>query len=74
MVRLGETLFGVGGVMMIIGLVLARFPRLYGWFGKLPGDIMTSNVIAPVASMLVLSLMVSAVSMVLSLLLRLIRS
>lgn len=68
--RLGETLFSVGGVMMVAGLLMARFPKAVGWFGKLPGDFMTANVFAPITSMLVVSLSLSLVSSILAFILK----
>lgn len=71
--RIGETLFTLGGMMLIIGVLLIKFPRSITWFGKLPGDIMTPNIIAPFASMLVISLGLSALSMIFGALLRMLR-
>ncbi|MEA4884941.1 MAG: DUF2905 family protein [Clostridia bacterium] len=71
--RIGAVLFQAGGMMLTVGLVLVRWPKAISWFGKLPGDIMTANVIAPFTSMLLASLAVSALSWLFSALLRLIR-
>jgi hypothetical protein len=71
--RIGEILFSLGGVMMVAGLLMARFPRALGWFGRLPGDIVTPNVFAPVASMLVVSLGLSLLANLLGWLLRALR-
>jgi len=71
--RIGSALFQIGGMMFLIGLALIRFPNAFSWFGHLPGDIMTEHVIAPFASMLVVSLAISGLSRLFSALLRLIR-
>ena len=71
--RIGAILFQLGGIMLLVGLVLVRFPAAFSWFGRLPGDIMTEHVIAPFASMLIVSLGLSGLSWVFSALLRLIR-
>jgi len=71
--RIGSALFQIGGMMLLIGLALVRFPNAFSWFGHLPGDIMTEHVIAPFASMLVVSLAISGLSRLFSALLRLIR-
>jgi len=71
--RIGSALFQIGGIMLLIGLILVRFPGASAWFGRLPGDIMTEHVIAPFTSMLVVSLGLSGLSWVFSALLRLLR-
>lgn len=71
--RIGSALFQIGGMVFLIGFILVRFPGAFSWFGHLPGDIMTEHVIAPFASMLIVSLGLSGLSWVFSALLRLIR-
>ena len=71
--RIGSALFQIGGIMLLIGLILVRFPGAFAWFGRFPGDIMTEHVIAPFTSMLVVSLGLSGLSWVFSALLRLLR-
>ena len=71
--RIGSALFHIGGMMLLIGLILVRFPGAFSWFGRLPGDIMTEHVIAPFTSMLIISAGLSVLSWVFSALLRLIR-
>ncbi|MCR4426462.1 MAG: DUF2905 family protein [Firmicutes bacterium] len=71
--RIGETLFQLGGMMFVAGLVMVKFPGLFGWFGKLPGDFMTPNVFAPFGSMIVVSMVVSGLSLFFGMLLRLIK-
>ncbi|HHY63325.1 MAG: DUF2905 family protein [Bacillota bacterium] len=71
--RIGAILFQIGGMMTVIGFILVRHPKAFSWFGHLPGDFMTETVIAPIASMLVISLGLSALSWICGALLRLIR-
>lgn len=37
--QIGKFLFALGLMIALVGLFLWRFPSLFGWFGKLPGDI-----------------------------------
>jgi hypothetical protein len=59
---LGLALLVAGGIVMLIGL--AAYVGLLGWFGKLPGDLRYDSgnvkVYAPIASMLLISLGLSA--------------
>lgn len=71
--KIGAALFQIGGMMTLMGFVLVKWPGAFAWFGKLPGDIMTEHVIAPFASMLIISAGLSALSWIFSVLLRLIR-
>ncbi|MDD3598825.1 MAG: DUF2905 family protein [Bacillota bacterium] len=71
--RIGEILFQAGGIMTLIGLILVRYPNAFSWFGRLPGDFMTETVIAPISSMLAISVGLSVLSWILRALLRLIR-
>ncbi|CAL1239075.1 DUF2905 domain-containing protein [Candidatus Methylocalor cossyra] len=54
-------LLGVG--LIILGLVLDHAPGLFGWFGKLPGDIRIQDehrsVFIPITSMIVLSVLLT---------------
>ncbi len=49
----------VGAALFILGLVLAYWPGLFGWFGRLPGDIRIEEenryVFVPITSMIVVS-------------------
>ena len=60
--RIGAALFQIGGMMALAGFVLIKWPNAFAWFGRLPGDVMTEHVIAPFASMLVVSAGLSALS------------
>jgi len=39
MQEVGKLILGVGIVLVLIGFALWRFPQLFSWLGKLPGDI-----------------------------------
>ncbi len=53
----------VGLVLVTVGILMGYAPWLFGWFGKLPGDIRIERengvFFLPLASMLVISLVVS---------------
>ena len=53
----------LGVIFLTVGIVLYMFPSLFSWFGKLPGDIVytgqSSKVFIPIASMIVLSIVLS---------------
>ena len=66
---LGKVLVGIGAAIVLVGLLLMaadRFPGiggLFGWFGKLPGDISYKrdnfSFYFPIATSLVLSIILS---------------
>ena len=39
MEEVGKFLLLIGAALIVVGAVLWRFPGLFVWFGKLPGDI-----------------------------------
>jgi hypothetical protein len=39
MQEIGKFVVIVGVLLVVTGLILWRFPTLFGWVGKLPGDI-----------------------------------
>jgi hypothetical protein len=57
----GKLLTILGIAIAIIGLVLTYLPGLFGWFGKLPGDIHIQDekksIFIPITSMIVISLL-----------------
>ena len=64
-----KLLIGLGVFLVVLGLVAAvlqRYPWSYSWFGKLPGDISYEGrgtfVYAPIASMLLISVVLSVVA------------
>jgi len=60
-VELGRWLIAAGLLLVLLGGVLLLFPRLFGWFGHLPGDLRIERdgvyIFIPFASMLVLSVL-----------------
>jgi 1-acyl-sn-glycerol-3-phosphate acyltransferase len=60
---LGPLLVGVGVVFVLVGLLV--WSGALGWFGRLPGDIRiereSARVYLPIASMLVVSVVLSLV-------------
>lgn len=66
--ELPKTLIIIGLSIVLLGVVAwgaERAPWLYSWFGHLPGDIRIEGkrtfIFAPIASMLVVSVIVSVV-------------
>ena len=39
MQEIGKYVVMIGVVLVVAGVILWRFPSLFGWVGKLPGDI-----------------------------------
>lgn len=60
---LGKILVYLGLGLFVLGLVLSYAPGLFGWFGKLPGDIRiqdgTRYVFIPITSMIVVSVVLT---------------
>jgi Protein of unknown function (DUF2905) len=70
-VELHRTLILIGLGIVALGLMVwaaQRIPWIYSWFGNLPGDIRIERdntcIFAPVASMLVVSLVLSLIGFV----------
>ncbi|WP_337845292.1 DUF2905 domain-containing protein [Thermus sp.] len=61
--ELGKALLALGLFLALLGLILLSFPKLFAWFGHLPGDIRIERegvrVYIPLASSLLLSLILS---------------
>jgi len=59
----GKVLIYAGLFLLLLGLVLLYFPKLFAWFGHLPGDIHMEReglrVYIPIASSLLLSLILT---------------
>ncbi|MGQ9510789.1 MAG: DUF2905 domain-containing protein [Thermaceae bacterium] len=59
----GKVLVYLGLFLLLLGLGLLYFPKLFSWFGHLPGDIRIERegvrIYIPLASALVLSLILS---------------
>ncbi|WP_038070604.1 DUF2905 domain-containing protein [Thermus scotoductus] len=58
--EVGKALLFLGVLLVLLGLVLLYFPKLFSWFGHLPGDIRIEReglrVYVPITSALIFSL------------------
>lgn len=61
--QLGKYLIIIGIIVVVVGLILFFMGNKLGWFGNLPGDIKIKRdhfvLYAPVASMIILSIVLS---------------
>ncbi|GAA5335021.1 MULTISPECIES: DUF2905 domain-containing protein [Thermus] len=61
--ELGKALVYLGLFLLLLGLLLLYFPKLFAWFGHLPGDIRIEReglrVYIPITSALLLSLLLT---------------
>lgn len=59
--EVGKVLLFIGLSLALLGLLLLYFPKLFSWFGHLPGDIRMEReglrVYIPITSALLLSLL-----------------
>ncbi|HYE34612.1 DUF2905 domain-containing protein [Methylocaldum sp.] len=59
----GKILIYLGILLFIVGLVLSYAPGLFGWFGKLPGDIRIQDenryIFIPITSMIIVSIVLT---------------
>ena len=59
----GKTLMFIGLALFVLGLLLDVSPKLFAWFGKLPGDIRIVEenrfIFFPITSMIVVSLVLT---------------
>jgi hypothetical protein len=59
----GKVLIYAGLFLLVLGLILLYFPKLFAWFGHLPGDIRIEReglrVYIPIASSLLFSLILT---------------
>jgi hypothetical protein len=59
----GKVLIYAGLFLLLLGLILFYFPKLFAWFGHLPGDIRVEReglrVYIPIASSLLFSLILT---------------
>lgn len=71
---MSKLLIALGIVLIVVGVLWAWWPRAFGWFGHLPGDVRIETkhgfVFVPLASMLVVSVLGSVALNVLAWLLR----
>jgi hypothetical protein len=65
MENIGKLIFGVGVILVLVGLVIWLFSDKLGWLGNLPGDIKIErpgfSLYFPIATMLLISLLLSLV-------------
>jgi hypothetical protein len=66
MQEIGKYLFLVGIVLVAFGALAWRFPNLFQWFGKLPGDISIQKgnflFYFPIVTCILLSILLTIVS------------
>jgi hypothetical protein len=62
---MAKALILIGALLVIVGIALAYAPWLFGWFGKLPGDIRVERengvFFFPLTSMLLISIVLSII-------------
>lgn len=72
--EVGKALLFLGVLLVLVGLVLLYFPKLFSWFGHLPGDLRIEReglrVYVSLTSALVLSLLLTLLWNLLTLLRR----
>jgi Protein of unknown function (DUF2905) len=66
MQEIGKFVLIIGLVLVAIGAVLWRFPSLFGWVGKLPGDISVQkgnfSFYFPVVTCILVSILITLLS------------
>jgi hypothetical protein len=59
----GKILIFIGIGLFLLGLILSYTPGVFGWFGKLPGDIRIQDenryIFIPITSMIIISLVLT---------------
>ena len=62
----GKFILLIGAALIVVGTVIWRFPGLFGWFGKLPGDISVQkgnfSFYFPVVTCIILSIVLTLLS------------
>jgi hypothetical protein len=62
---IAKTIILTGLILIMTGIILLYFPKLFNWFGNLPGDIKIINennrIYIPLGSMLLISIILTAV-------------
>jgi hypothetical protein len=65
MENIGKLIFGIGVILVVVGLVIWLFSDKLGWLGNLPGDIRIErpgfSLYFPIATMLLISFLLSLV-------------
>lgn len=60
---MGKWIMFAGAALLVVGAILHFAPGLFGWFGRLPGDIRIESergtVFVPLTSMIVVSVVLS---------------
>jgi hypothetical protein len=64
MQEVGKLVVLVGVFLVVAGVILWRFPSLFNWVGKLPGDISIQNfsLYFPVVTCLLVSILITLLS------------
>ena len=66
MQEIGKFVVIIGVLLVVAGVILWRFPSLFGWMGKLPGDISVQkgnfSFYFPVVTCIVISIVVTLLS------------
>jgi hypothetical protein len=66
MQEIGKFVVIIGVVLVVAGVILWRFPTLFGWVGKLPGDISVQkgsfSFYFPVVTCILVSIVISLLS------------
>jgi H+/Cl- antiporter ClcA len=62
---IAKTIIIAGLILIVTGFLLLYFPKLFSWFGNLPGDINiereNSKVFIPLGSMIVISIILTLI-------------
>jgi hypothetical protein len=60
---IGRLLIFIGIVLIVVGVAIVFFPKLFSWFGHLPGDIRiekeNTRLIIPITSMIIASVILT---------------
>ena len=60
---IGRLLILIGIVLIVVGVTIAFLPKLFSWFGHLPGDIRiekeNTRLIIPITSMIIASVILT---------------
>jgi Protein of unknown function (DUF2905) len=66
MQEIGKFVVILGVLLVAVGVILCRFPGLFGWVGKLPGDISVQkgnfSFYFPIATCVLVSIILTLVS------------
>ena len=66
MLEIGRFVVIIGVFLVVAGVILWRFPSLFGWMGKLPGDISVQkgnfSFYFPVVTCIIVSIVVTLLS------------